>query len=586
MYAPHFGLTQDPFSIAPDPRFLFMSQRHREALAHLLFGVGGGEPGAGQAPSLGTGGGFVLLTGDIGTGKTTVCRCFLAQVQGKVPTQGPTQSRAHCRMACIFNPKLTVPELLQTIAEEFHIPPQPAALAGAEPSVKAHIDALNAFLLRCHAAGERCVLVIDEAQNLSAGVLEQLRLLTNLETDEHKLLQIILIGQPELRTLLAQPALEQLSQRVIARCHLGPLAEAETAQYVAHRLAMAGHSGPPLFGPAALRRVHRLSGGVPRRINLLCGRALLGAWTLGQHPVSAPVVNRAAQEVFDNAPHPHGGAAPPHRALAALAVLAVATALALAAWTSTTAPHSPWPGTQPRTPAEAAPHATPTPLASLLPELPTDAAPAWRTLAPHWRTEPVPVADKGPAAQGQPADTGDPCPALAAQGLLCHRTTQLSLPLLRQLDRQGILTLQADSGPERHAVLLALGEHTATLGVNGRTHTVPLAQLLARWRGGFATLWQPPPGFGERLLSGATGPAVAQLSQRLAAWGAQPGTATGGDLGGGEPPTLNAALHERVRHFQAVHGLTPDGRPGPMTFMQLERATGSTAPRLSRAATP
>lgn len=268
MYAPHFGLTQDPFSIAPDPHYLFMSERHREALAHLLYGVNGG-------------GGFVLLSGEIGTGKTTVCRCFLEQIP------------ALCNVAYIFNPKLTVIELLRTICDEFHV----AVPAGAA-SPKDFIDPLNAFLLQTHAAGQNNVLIIDEAQNLDADVLEQLRLLTNLETSERKLLQIVLIGQPELRDVLARPDLEQLAQRVIARFHLDALSQAETAQYIAHRLSVAGHTGALPFDSAALKRIHQLSRGVPRRINLLCGRALLGGYAEGLGTVTRRVVDKAAAEVF------------------------------------------------------------------------------------------------------------------------------------------------------------------------------------------------------------------------------------------------------------------------------------------------
>src|SRR5687768_2841899 len=215
MYAPYFGLSHEPFSIAPDPRYLFMSERHREALAHLLYGLGGG-------------GGFVLLTGDIGTGKTTVCRCFLEQIP------------ANCNVAYIFNPKLTVIELLQSVCEEFRI--EVRHREGAAPTVKGYPDPLNAFLLGSHAQGRNSVLIIDEAQNLSADVLEQLRLLTNLETSERKLLQVILIGQPELRELLGRPELEQLAQRVIARYHLDALRRDETEQYVRHRLEVAGLS--------------------------------------------------------------------------------------------------------------------------------------------------------------------------------------------------------------------------------------------------------------------------------------------------------------------------------------------------------
>jgi general secretion pathway protein A len=277
LYGAWFGLQREPFSIAPDPRTLFMSERHREALAHLLYGVQGG-------------GGFVLLTGEIGAGKTTVSRCFLQQVPDG------------CRVAYVFNPKQTVDELLWTIAQEFGVQvPGQAFAAGAGDRIKGGskvlVDALNRFLLQVHAQGGQAVLVIDEAQALSAEVLEQLRLLTNLETSERKLLQIVLIGQPELRAMVASPGLEQLAQRVIARYHLGPLSAPDTARYVQHRLVVAGLSGPLPFDAAALKRVHERSRGVPRRINLLCDRALLGAYATGRRSVDAGIVERAAAEV-------------------------------------------------------------------------------------------------------------------------------------------------------------------------------------------------------------------------------------------------------------------------------------------------
>jgi general secretion pathway protein A len=279
MYTSKFGLKLDPFSIAPDPRFLFMSDRHREALAHLMWGVA--SPGGIAA---GSGGGFVLLTGDIGAGKTTICRCFLQQIP------------ARCNVGYIFNPKLSVIELLESICEEFHItlPPDKAIF----PTAKAYIDSLNSHLLDRHAAGESCVLIIDEAQNLAPEVLEQLRLLTNLETDQRKLLQIVLIGQPELREMLARPDLEQLAQRVTARCHLDALNLVETRQYIAHRLAVAGLIGSLPFDGPALKRIHELTRGVPRRINLLCGRALLGVWAKGEQQADRAMVDRAAKEVF------------------------------------------------------------------------------------------------------------------------------------------------------------------------------------------------------------------------------------------------------------------------------------------------
>ncbi len=272
MYAEYFGLRQAPFSIAPDPHYLFMSERHREALAHLLYGLGGG-------------GGFVLLTGEIGAGKTTVCRCFLEQIPKR------------CNVAYIFNPKLTVVELMRSVCDEFLVP-YPNRRPGTA-TVTDYLDPLNAFLLRTHGVGQNNVLIIDEAQNLSPDVLEQLRLMTNLETHERKLLQIILIGQPELRDMVAQPGLQQLAQRVIARFHLEALSEDETAQYIRHRLAVAGMTGPIPFPADSLKRIHRLCRGVPRRINLLCDRALLGAYAGGKVVVDRHIIDKAAREVFD-----------------------------------------------------------------------------------------------------------------------------------------------------------------------------------------------------------------------------------------------------------------------------------------------
>jgi general secretion pathway protein A len=270
LYAAYFGLVRDPFSIAPDPRFLYMSERHREALALLLYGVRGG-------------GGVVLLTGEIGAGKTTVCRCFLEQIPQDV------------NVAYVLNPRQTVQEILETICEEFHIE---LVSRRQRLGLKEAVDALNQFLLQSHAEGRSNVLIIDEAQNLSSDVLEQLRLLTNLETADRKLLQIILIGQPELVTMLESPRLEQLNQRVIARYHLQTLSTPETANYVRHRLTVSGIGAAQPFDSSALRLIDTISRGVPRRINLLCDRALLGAYAKGRSRVSISILEQAAQEVF------------------------------------------------------------------------------------------------------------------------------------------------------------------------------------------------------------------------------------------------------------------------------------------------
>jgi len=262
MYLEYFGLREFPFSLAPDPRFLYLSAQHREALAHLLYGVR-------------SEGGFVQLTGEVGTGKTTVCRCFLEQL--------PPGTRA----AVILNPALSAEDLLASVCDEFEIP-RPAGPV----SVKDSFDRINRFLLEVHAAGERAVLVIDEAQNLDAAVLEQVRLLTNLETSSRKLLQIILMGQPELRATLARPELRQLAQRITARFHLQALSREETRAYVRHRLEVAG-SGEDLFPATVIGRLRRLSRGVPRLINILCDRALLGAFVQGKRQVGRATLAQA-----------------------------------------------------------------------------------------------------------------------------------------------------------------------------------------------------------------------------------------------------------------------------------------------------
>jgi general secretion pathway protein A len=558
MYTQHFGLKQDPFSIAPDPRYLFMSERHREALAHLLYGVSGG-----QRVSGGTGGGFVLLTGDIGTGKTTICRCFLAQIP------------AGCHVAYIFNPKLTVSELLQTVCEEFHI--GTGHVAAGLPSVKDYIDALNTFLLQSHAQGQSCVLIIDEAQNLQADVLEQLRLLTNLETSERKLLQIVLIGQPELRTMLARPELEQLAQRVIARFHLDALSEAETQQYIRHRLTVAGHTGALPFDRQALQRIHRLARGVPRRINLVCGRALLGAWASGLERVNRAVVNRAAAEVFGlpaaSTSTVWWPAAAPY-VLVGLALILGALGLGFSWSTLSSDGMSPKPAQRVALAPIAMPQVVKPPASSpqpkeamvaiesfdtLIPQLPRDLPTAWSGLAPHWKLT---------------VTEGKPCEPAADLQRECYQTSGLTVPLLRQLARPGIVTLRLDDATVAYAVVVSLTEQTATLQLPSGRHTVRLTALARLWQGNFATYWLAPPGYRLPAQGGSTPQFFEDLARQLAQLdGAAPSNPI--------PQTLDPALREQVRDFQRAHGLKPDGQPGPMTLMQMESAIRPVATRPS-----
>ncbi|MEZ5663250.1 MAG: AAA family ATPase [Burkholderiaceae bacterium] len=564
MYAEFFGLKQDPFTIAPDPRYLFMSERHREALAHLLYGIRGG-------------GGFVLLSGEIGAGKTTICRCFLEQIPD------------NCRVAYIFNPKLTVGDLLKTICHEFHIEvkhdgPLPA-------TIKDYLDPLNEYLLRSHAAGEHNLLIVDEAQNLTPHVLEQLRLLTNLETSERKLLQIVLIGQPELRQILARPDMEQLAQRVIARFHLAALSEAETRQYIQHRLEVAGLRGPTPFGDDALKRIHTLARGVPRRINLLCDRALLGAYATGRSKVDAAIVEKAATEVFeqpDVEPTPAARATGPAwlRSAGTLGLGALGGALVAAllyvwwprpesvpsqapskvgqAATPSVAPPAGGPaadGVRTAAPITGAPEPRTPEAPRPEPGLPdaealwTDNGAAWRQLATLW---------------GVRLGDGDACDQGLAQQLQCFRIFRMTVHGLRLLDRPALLQIELPGQPAGWAILTAMTGETATLRAGDRHWQVPLTALADIWHGDYATLWRQPPGQQGRIsnaLGSASGDwALARLRQLQR---------------DGQLDTTAQDNDRLLMAFQQAHGIEPHGRASPMTFMMVNLVTGVAEPRLS-----
>ena len=292
MYTAFYGLREKPFALSPDPRFLFLSQSHREALAHLLYGIDEGE-------------GFIVITGEVGTGKTTLCRTLLQRLDPST------------EVAFLFNPALTPHELLQAICVEF-------ALGTGSGSRRELVDDLNAFLLEKNRDHRKALLIVDEAQNLSAETLEEVRLLSNLETETSKLIQILLLGQPELDAKLASPELRQLRQRITVRWRLGPMTAPETREYVVHRLRVAAGGDRPIFAERALGEVHRHSRGVPRVANMLCDRALLAGYASQAPQISAAMVSEAAREIEASAVARAAAGPRPWRRLALGAGLALA----------------------------------------------------------------------------------------------------------------------------------------------------------------------------------------------------------------------------------------------------------------------
>ena len=578
MYASFFGLQHEPFSIAPDPRFLYMSERHREALAHLMFGIRGN-------------GGFVLLTGEIGAGKTTVCRAFLDQVP------------ADCQVAYIFNPKLTVHELLKAVCDEFGIEAPAAGTPGV--TVQDYVEPLNRHLLATHAAGRKSILIIDEAQNLAPEVLEQLRLLTNLETAERKLLQIMLIGQPELRDMVARPELEQLAQRIVARCHLGPLSAGETAQYVMHRMRVAGLGSASPFTARELVHIHKLTGGVPRRINLLCDRALLGAYSRGQAQVDRAVVRHAAVEVFDTRRARLASERGEFRRQllwgTGIAVVAVGLGFGLSVWqgagmdrgvrASDAGAVGPAGGSAGGSAAGALPVmtadsravASSSDLSSVL--SPAAAAEAGGGQAGGGQagamggtaSDPAVVGwtDEGSALRllarqwGIDLPAGEGCEATRRVGVACYRT-QASVVLARQLDRPALIRLAGTApGVGQHALLLGIdGQQALLQGPDGRLR-LPLAGLAVHWRGDYLTLWRAPDGL---LGPSATAAAKTWLDETLQR---VPGLA---EVAKGA--TQDNRLQARLQAFQVTQGLQPDGKVGPVTMMRLNQVVGIQEPRL------
>jgi general secretion pathway protein A len=531
MYTSFFGLNEKPFSITPDPRYLFMSARHGEALAHLVYGVT-------------ESGGFMQLTGEVGTGKTTLVRTLLLN---RMP--------ANADVAVVLNPQLSAREFLISICEELGVD-----VPLDRNSIKALIDTLNHHLLQAHSDGRRTILVVDEAQNLAPDVLEEVRLLTNLETAKQKLLQIVLIGQPELRDLLARNDLRQLAQRITGRYHLEPLSRDETAQYIEHRLKVAGALSE-VFDGAAKREVFRLSQGVPRLINVICDRALLGAYTVESRRVNRNMIRRAAVEITgktEEARWPRW--AVPVISVAAAVVIAFGILAALdERLTAVDAAIEP---AVAEIIAEPAPEPEPEPVVEIVaqeeqsePELSLDAQlqlaseltrseSALVTLLETWGLD----SPRGKAGCTHAAEAGYEC--LFQRG---------SWSGLKQYDRPAILTLVDSRGAAHAVVLTAINGESVELSIGGVSVMHSLAEVSDMWFGEYLLLWRPPNGSSEALGPGSIGPGVIWLRQSLVAIDNRYATTTP------ESDVFDDELMNRVREFQRDNRLDVDGLAGRQT---------------------
>lgn len=527
MYHSYFGLDEQAFSIAVNPRYLYMSKQHREALAHLLYGVSSG--------------GFVMLSGEVGTGKTTIIRCLLEQLP------------ANADLAIVMNPSASARDLLCTICDEFGV-----EYATGETSLKVLTDKLSEFLVANHRRERKSIVLIDEAQLLRISTLEQVRLLTNLETNTQKLLQIILVGQPELNELLAKPALRQLSQRITARYHLRPLSEEETEAYIKHRLSIAGMpAGQQPFPPSIVRKVHRISRGIPRLVNILCDRMLLGAYSRETNQIDAQICRQAAVEVLGEVPSES------FRRYQSLFYAGTGTVvvlmLALILWLVLGAGSDTSPAQQEPVVAQG----------SIIRETGAQAAvgPAARADEAYWvRSQDRALAELLEAV-GIPYDGAlYPCWVISKQGYACETGRAPTWDALQSLDRPAVLQISTPARYSAYVTLVGITGGEALLLAQGELRRVSLEELGAMWTGEYVFVWRRPEPFSEAVGLGSRGAMVEWVAQQFAT------------LDGQQAPLaqdrFNRQLQQRVKIFQREHNLQDDGFVGLQTLLKLNQALG------------
>jgi general secretion pathway protein A len=521
MYLTHFQLNAAPFSITPDPRFVYLSAQHQDALAHLRFGLGQGGSG-----------GFVVLTGEVGTGKTTLSRLALEHLP------------ANTDAALILNPNLDARELLEAIAQELGILPSAdltdPKIQPPELSAKQLTDRLNLFLLAKHQDNRRVVVILDEAQNLPRDTLEQVRLLTNLETDTQKLLQIILLGQPELNTLLERQDLRQLSQRITARFHLHALSASESASYLTHRLKVAG-AQRDIFTPASARLLHQLSRGVPRVLSTLADRALLAAYTRNKYHVEPSDVYAAAQEILPRYSSRNGLArfGANWRAsawpIAAAACLLIAASFALRQFHTTPAVKN--------IDAKAATHQSVS--NAPMPAAPLDAPPVQAALAPQLTQDQI--------IQSWLQSAG--LPITADYLALANRCPDVVQSSARAAP------LRCGRGRETASALKAMQPPVLLQTDRGFRLSSSLNDSHSDQRFAFVALYALPENIPQTFGLGYSGPGVPELATKLAQ----------SDAGSTNQRIFGPRMQLRLQTWQQKNGLEADGIAGTSTWIVLGR---------------
>lgn len=556
MYLEYFGLAEKPFQITPDPRFLYLSRRHRDGFAHLLYG-------ADEA------GGFVLLTGEVGTGKTTLCRSALESITDNV------------RIALILNPKQSPIELVASICDELQV-----VYPKNVTSLKALIDRLNLYLLKAYGQGQRIVVVIDEAQNLTSEVLEQVRLLTNLEVSTQKLLQIILIGQPELQTMLDMPELRQLSQRITARFHLTPLTREETGEYIAHRLKIAGVTRE-VFTKQAVSEIYKLSRGIPRLINTLSERALIGGYGANLPMIKKDIVKNAAVEVLGKSSKGKQKLSIGWPAIGGIAV--AITALALGLWGVLLSDNPSMNNAQATVDNNSVEEKVA--VATQLEQVPQVSVPP----APIVRKQIQSTFAEQLVSQSEKADTfsafanlfslwqrdysaytGDTaCTRAIKAGMRCIFGQGEIAEILRY-NRPAVLELKNANQQVVFAVMHQANGDKLKIKISNQDVEATRQEVQRSWSGNYIVLWKPPFPDNESLAEGFVGPDVLWLRHQLdKIEGKKEAEYSADNL------KFNAALTDRVTQFQSKQGLKSDGIVGRETFIELVNVSNtSTAPKL------